>query len=117
MDLTAIFTLDNLAAQLLASGIPSRDVAEPEVCEQLRQIDTPHLRDEVIYDDIDRAVSANIDFDPMRLATASAAPTEQDPARSEPEHPGFSFKRMPRSAWPPTVRLLLSSMAGTNMSV
>jgi len=71
MDLTAIFTLDDLASHLLARGITSRVVAQPDICEQLRQIDTPHLRDEVIYEDIDRAVSANIDFDPMRLATAS----------------------------------------------
>lgn len=72
MDLTAIFTLDDLAAQLLARGIPARVVAKPDVCDQLRRIDTPHLRDEVIYDDIERAVSANIDFDPIRLAAASA---------------------------------------------
>ncbi|MCK8514907.1 SulP family inorganic anion transporter [Methylonatrum kenyense] len=72
MDLTAIFTLDDLAAQLLARGVASRVVAKADVCKQLRQIDTPHLRDEVIYDNIERAVSANIDFDPIRLATASA---------------------------------------------
>lgn len=49
LDLTAIFTLDDMAGRLNDQHIRARVVCTPEIREQLLLMNTPHLREEVIF--------------------------------------------------------------------